>query len=383
MRIIRWLENRWVAPAYSGWVLIGLSVCFLAAAINTMVGWLYVLSGLSLALLAIAAIWSARSLSGIAIRRHPIWPVSVGDQLIIELELYNQTNRPKTLLQVQDILPSVLGQTVSAPIEILPPQASYHWVNSHPTQRRGIYQWQTVRLRTATPLGLFWCCRHHIVPAKAIVYPTVLPLKHCPLIDLMGQEDRHQFNHHEQRFQAATAGMTRSLRPYRLGDSTRLIHWRTSARYGDFRVRELETIVDGQEIIIALDNTATWQEDNFEQAVVAAASLYFYASQQQLNVKLWTASGLVQGESMVLETLAETEMGQEQQKSLPTNQPAIWLSNNPLSLSSLPTGSRWLLWSTTASFQPETSVNRDLSGMFIQNEQPLELQLQSWLIPLR
>jgi len=78
MRIADWLENRWVVPAYSGWVLIGISLCFLAAAINTTVGWLYVLSGLSLALLAIASILPLRSLSGISVRRRPIQPVSAG-----------------------------------------------------------------------------------------------------------------------------------------------------------------------------------------------------------------------------------------------------------------------------------------------------------------
>jgi hypothetical protein len=41
--------------------------------------------------------------------------------------------------------------------------------------------------------------------------------------------------------------------------------------------------------------------------VIAAASLYFYAQRQQMQVQLWTAAtDLVKGETMVLETLAET-----------------------------------------------------------------------------
>jgi len=376
MRIADWLENRWVVPAYSGWVLSGISLCFLAAAINTTVGWLCVLSGLSLALLAIASILPLRSLSGISVRRRPIQPVSAGDQLTIELEISNQTTQPKTLLQVQDVLPYVLGQSVPAPIEILPPQASYRWVYDHSTQRRGIYRWQTVYLRTATPLGLFWCRRQRDVPATAIVYPTVLPLTSCPIVDEMGEEASNQF-YSQRRFQVATEGMTRSLRPYRMGDPTRLIHWRTSARYGELRVRELEVVTGGQEIIIALDSAAAWQEDNFEQAVIAAASLYFYSQRQQLNVKLWTGlTGLVQGERVVLEALAEIEMGQEPVASPPFNRPVIWLSQNPLSLSSLATGSRRILWSTVSSPQLEILVHR-VPGLVIQTEQPLQLQLQS------
>ena len=376
-RIAEWLENRWVAPAYSGWVLGGLALCFLGAAINTMAGWLYVLSGVSFALLGMAAVLPARSLLGLDVHRQLIQPVSAGDQLTIELELENQTTQPKTLLQVQDLLPFVLGQPVQTPIEIIPPHESYRWVYYYPTQRRGVYRWQTVQLRTATPLGLFWCRRRRDATATAIVYPTVLPLKRCPLVDEMRQKDSAQFYSQDQRFQTATEGLTRSLRPYRVGDPTRLIHWRSSARYGELRVRELEVITGGQEIVICLDSAATWQPDDFEQAVIAAASLYFYAHQQQLNVKLWTGgTGLVQGERVVLEALAATEAGEELSASDPPRSPLIWLSQNPLSLSTLASGSRWVLWPEVSSPQPEILVNRDFLGLLIQTDQPLQLQLQ-------
>lgn len=377
-RIADWLETHWVTPAYSGWVLSGLSICFLGAAINTMAGWLYVLSGLSLALLGVAAFLPARSLSGISVRRRPIQPVSAGDELTIELEISNQTTQPKSLLQVQDVIPYVLGQPVTAPIEILPPQESYRWVYYHRSKHRGVYRWQTVQLRTGTPLGLFWCRRSREVPVIAIVYPTVLPLTNCPLVDEMVQEDSTQFYSQERRFQLATQGLTRSLRPYRMGDPTRLIHWRSSARYGELRVRELEVVTGSQEIIIALDSAAIWQQDDFEQAVIAAASLYFYAQRQQLNVKLWTAlTGAVQGERVVLETLAATA-AREELSDGHLSRPVIWLSQNPVSLSSLPAGSRWLLW-PTSSPQSEILVNRNSTGLVLQTEQPLQLELQKTL----
>jgi len=380
-RIANWLESHWVTPAYSGWVLGGIALCFFGAAVNTMAGWLYVLSGLSCALLGMAAVLPARSLLGFNIRRHPIQSVSAGDQLTIELQIENQTTQPKTLLQVRDLLPFVLGQPVQMPIEIIPPQDTYRWVYYHPTQHRGVYRWQTVQFRTAAPLGLFWCSRRRDVPATAIVYPTVLPLKICPLVDEMGQEDSAQFYSQDRRFQIATAGLTRSLRPYRTGDPTRLIHWRTSARYGELRVRELEVITEGQEIVICLDSAATWQSENFEQAVIAAASLYFYAQRQHLNVKLWTAlTGLVQGDCLVLEALAATQSGEEPTANTLPNFPLIWLSQNPVSLNALPTGSRWILWPPVSLSQPETLVNRNYPGFVIQTEQPLQLQLQQ---PLR
>ncbi len=379
-QIANWLENRWVTPAYSGWLLGGIALCFFGAAINTMAGWLYVLSGVSFALLGLAAVLPARVLLGLNIRRNSIQPVSAGDQLTIELQIANQTTQPKTLLQVQDLLPFVLGQPVQTPIEIIQPNDSYKWVYYHSTQRRGVYRWHTVQLRTAAPLGLFWCSRRRDVPAKAIVYPTVLPLATCPLVDEMGQEDSAQFYSQERRSQTATEGLTRSLRPYRIGDPTRLIHWRTSARYGQLRVRELEVITGVQEIVICLDSAGTWQSEDFEQAVIAAASLYFYAQRQQLNVKLWTAlTGLVQGDRVVLEALAATEAGEDPSTNNPPKFPLLWLSQNPVSLNTLPTGSRWVLWPTVSSPQPEL-VNQNYPGFVIQTEQSLQLQLQKPLV---
>jgi len=43
-------------------------------------------------------------------------------------------------------------------------------------------------------------------------------------------------------YQRASQGLTRNLRQYRQGDSTRLIHWKTSARLGELQIRELEVL---------------------------------------------------------------------------------------------------------------------------------------------
>jgi uncharacterized protein (DUF58 family) len=210
----------------------------------------------------------------------------------------------------------------------------------------------------------------------------VLPLARCPVIDQLGQDLSLQFNS-DRRTQAATEGVTRSLRPYRWGDPTRLIHWRTSARYGELRVRELETLTGGQELVIALDN-ASWHHraltepsETFEQMVIAAASLYFYANQRQLNAKLWTAAtGLVQGRQAVLETLAAVQAGSDRQAELPMTT-IVWLTQNSLTLNALPAGSRWLLWTEAGKALSETrSSVSDRLGMAIDAEAPLQSQLQ-------
>jgi uncharacterized protein (DUF58 family) len=375
--ITNWLEIRAIAPAYTGWVLAGVAICFFGAAVNTMAGWLYAISGISFALLGIAAFLPPRSLVGLVVKRRPMQPVSAGDDLTVELEICNPTKQPVSLLQVEDILPFVLGTPVKTAIETINRQDSYRWVYYQPTRQRGVYRWHTVELGTGAPLGLFWCRRQRECAASAIVYPTVLPLTTCPLVDEIGQEDSKRGDPCSTPLQTATSGLVRSLRPYRLGDPTRLIHWRTSARYGELRVRELEIVTGGQDIIIALDTAGNWESEQFEQAVIAAASLYFYAVRQQMPVQLWTAStGLVKGERVVLETLAATRYQEEISTSDRQSNALIWLTQNPLSISSLPQGSRWVLWQNTTSPSEQAVVNRDYLGILVQNEQELQPQLQ-------
>jgi uncharacterized protein (DUF58 family) len=374
--ITNWLEIHASSPTYGGWVLAGVAICYLGAAINTMAGWLYVISGVCLALVGVSSFLAPRSLKHLIIKRPPIQPVTVGDEITIEIEVHNPTEKPVSLFQVADILPFILGKPVKQPIDTIDAKDSYRWTYYHPTQRRGLYRWETVELATGAPWGLFWCRRQRKCQARAIVYPTVLPLTSCPLVDEIGQDEHQKNDLRGKPLQLATTGLVRSLRPYRIGDPTRLIHWRTSARYGELRVRELEVITGGQEIIIALDSTANWQEEQFEQAVIAAASLYFYAHRQQLQVELWTAAtGLVKGDISVLETLAATNP-LEEANTPPENYPLIWLTQNPLTLSELPLGSRWVLWENINPSSEQVVVNRDYPGIILQSEQELQLQLQ-------
>jgi uncharacterized protein (DUF58 family) len=368
-RFANWLETRWASPSYSGGVLLSASVFFFIAATNTLAGWLYVMSGVTFALLTIAALLSSRTLKGLKLRRRPIVPVSAGEVLTVELLIENPTPKRRSLLQVTDLIPSVLGKPVNRAIEIINPESAHYWVYQHPSMQRGIYRWHTVQLRTGAPLGLFWCRRDYVVDAIATVYPKVLPLSQCPLIDELGQEMSFQMNH-DRRAQASTEGLTRSLRPYRWGDPTRSIHWRTSARYGELRVRELETFTSEQEVLVCLDSARPWQSEAFEQAVTIAASLYFYAHRRSLNIRLWTAgAGLIAGEKPVLETLAAIQANETARAATLPNTPIIWLTQNPDSLNTLSQGSRWVLWGNPSEVVATT-------GIVIDEARSLTTQLQ-------
>jgi hypothetical protein len=88
------LETHASSPSYGAWVLAGVAICYLGAAINTMAGWLYVISGVCLALLGVSVFLARRSLKNLVVKRAPIPPVTVGEELSIEIEIYK--SHPKT-----------------------------------------------------------------------------------------------------------------------------------------------------------------------------------------------------------------------------------------------------------------------------------------------
>jgi uncharacterized protein (DUF58 family) len=374
-RPTKWLETKWATPAYGGWLLAILTICFFGAATNTMAGWLYVLSGVGIALLGVGAVLPARSIQALKIDRDPIEPVTAGADLEIALTIHNPTHQVQTLFQVQDLTPLNGLNPPRTTVEQVLPQNKYRWVYRQPTQQRGVYQWSKIALRSGAPIGLFWSQRYREAAAIAYVYPQALKLDRCQLIDGMGSTDRQsdrQFA--SSRLEAANEGITRSLRPYRYGDSLRMIHWRTSARYGEFQVRELEIDRGGQDVTIMLDSCATWDAADFEQAVIAACTLYFYISQStNLNVKLWTAgTGLVSGTRQVLETLAAVQMEEPPGRELPVTVPTVFLINRPQVIETLPSDHRWLLW-TQERFTPTSSS----PGIVIDRQQSLQKQLNN------
>lgn len=343
--LLSWLETRWVAPAYAGGLLIVLAISFLGAAVNSMAGWLYAISGIMFAI-AIVNIWlSPRSLNGLQVHRTPIRPISVGEDLTVEITLENVTRRPKVLLQVQDDLPSQLGTMPKKSIRAIARQRQHRWTYTCQPRQRGVYHWETLSLRTAAPFGLFWCRRTLTAPAHATVYPQILPLVRCPLVDQMGTSSGVRWQASRQS-QKANEGLTRAVRPYRWGDPTRLIHWRTSARYGELRVRELEELTADNQILIGLDTSDRWSQPTFESAVIAAASLYTYGVQQSIEIALWMPhTGILQNKHALLSALAEIMPGKHPQpKSRLPSQSMIWLSSSNNPPQSLPRESQWVCW---------------------------------------
>ncbi|AFY71087.1 protein of unknown function DUF58 [Thalassoporum mexicanum PCC 7367] len=404
-RLADWLERRFCVPEFAGGMLLCLAAFFFAAATNTLAGWLYVISGVSFALLLIGAVMPAKIIKEIEVVRSPLEPASAGDMATIELKFANLSKAKKELLRLRDLMPPGLAdrECQETIIELLPPgkltdrfqHHAFTWSYSFIARRRGIYTLSEVQIVTASPLGLFRSRRSHFAKQRLVVYPTVLPLKQCPIVDQLGTDDSPRQYNQEFNYKNATEGITRALRPYRWGDPIRLVHWRTSARFGDLRIRELEVTLGGQDLAIALDLEPGWQEWEFERAVVAAASLFFYAQGMGLKPQLWTATdGLITQVRAVLETLAQVQVltpdPSDTKNTTPElatrpDLPLVWLSHRAASLADLPAGSRWLLWQNDESAVSKISNPGNHPGLAIatisgspdQSFRALQTQLQA------
>ena len=364
-RYNRWLEQHWVAPTYSGWVILLLTASFWLAAANTLAGWLYVLSGTCLALLFVAAWLPTRLLKGITVQRAPLYSICVGETLSLGITLASTSASKAILLQCQDQLPATFEAPLWQTLE-WSDEPKYHWTFGVTPQQRGLYQWQIITLKTGMPFGLFSCQRRRICPASVLIYPEILALSHCPILDEFAAVQSHHLDQQHSQ-QLGQDGTTRSLRPYRHGDARRLIHWRSSAKFNELRTRELEVIAGESPVIIALNSGDRWSTDNFESAVIAASSLFRYAQQHGIAVQVWTAGAGIQRQDIdVLETLALVDLRETETYPIP-NLPVLWLTEDLQSAASLAPGSRIIQWprSQTIETMPvdlQIEADRELGG---------------------
>ena len=151
------------------------------------------------------------------------------------------------------------GDSVEVRGEITPPS-------------RGWYDFAPLAVSTRYPFGLLG--RRLLVGAalRVLVLPRAGKLsrerlrQHLRGADPRGDRVQRRGWQHESA-QADFHG----LRPFRLGDSPRLIHWRTSARRGELLIREFED-VPGEDLLVVVDPSCPPGGD-FEAVVSLAAAL--------------------------------------------------------------------------------------------------------------
>jgi len=228
----RWLKNAQpIRFTTFGVFYILFAIGIGAAAINTGNNLLYLVLGIQLSFIVISGFLSDSTLWGLRLRWHA--PAT----------LFAQQSAIWRVEATKGWFPSVLTWVDASWSAASCERVWLPWVRqstlfvSHPVQpsRRGWLTLQSVRLGTPFPFGLFEKTHFHETHERWVVYPQILPEEALPQVwrRVIGDENPAQ---------SSTGGgsVPFYLRDYVMGDPSRRIHWKATARRQQLTVKEME-----------------------------------------------------------------------------------------------------------------------------------------------
>jgi uncharacterized protein (DUF58 family) len=267
------------------WQLLLLVLLTLVLAIS--IGWqpFWVLTYALLGAFVLSLVWLSLSVRGITFSRSALGGrAQVGERIEESLSLENRSLVPKLWIQVSD--GSTLPGHHAGYVSSVGPHQRIAWRAKTVCRRRGRFTLGPVIATTGDPLGLF---RRELVLApehQLLVLPPTLPLSQFELVPgLMPGRGRGS----QRSLQTTTNVVT--VRNYVSGDALTRIHWPSTARLGQFMVKEfdLDPTID---VVILLDldresQAGEGDSSTEEYGVTIAASIAAHLlRQQELSVGL-------------------------------------------------------------------------------------------------
>lgn len=255
------------------------------ASINTGNNLLYLLFAMMLSLIVISGILSERCFKHIQVSRRLPFPFFANQPANAALVIVNRSVRfPIFSVRMMDVAEGKVSGGAISVSHLFPEETR---VQSYPLMvtQRGSYLLEGVKFMTRFPFGLFVKAATIPLEANMLVYPEVRTLPPMLLNELVAWG-------HDQAVPHRGQGTTlHNLRLYQPGDDSRSIHWRTTARKSLLIVRETE-VEDVCRVAIVLqvfhpDPLRQLNvQDNFEKAVILAASLAVFFTARHYEVRL-------------------------------------------------------------------------------------------------
>lgn len=231
----------------------------------------YRLLSITVLVLGGSALWSWLNLQGTRITAQRTFNrLQVGESVESRITIENTSPVPKLGLEVTD-LSELPGNTSGAVVNV--PGSAEVVVSSEISLRhRGIYQVGAPVATSGDPFAFVRLRRRNPGSQQLIVYPRMVDMPPFSLTrgDIVGEGDL-QGSSPEATYSVST------IREYRPGDSSKHIHWPSTARKSDFMVKQFDTgMEDLVWVLLDLDRAAHYgegQESTEEYAVTAAASI--------------------------------------------------------------------------------------------------------------
>lgn len=286
------LRRRHRRITLEGLMFIVLTMVIGLAALNTGANLLYLILSMMLCLLLLSGVISTLTLVGLRVKRTAPHHAIAGLPRLAELEITNL----KPLLSSYSLrcvdCNSNDEEVGAGYIFRLPPGKTQAVAYQLVFPRRGLQQLEYIRISSRFPFGFFERSVDFKLPHQLLVYPQILDVR--TLV--------HGHSIESGETESGRKGLGTSLygiREYTPQDSARLIHWKVSARARKLMMREF-TKEEKKRITIILNNYVGEQSsaeqklsDDFERAVIIAASFARFLLEQDYMVQLLTASGKV------------------------------------------------------------------------------------------
>ncbi len=249
----------------------------------------------------VAGLWNHYALRGVSYeRRFSERRAFLGEDVQVIVNLINRKWLPVSWLLAYDLWPRQIPLMAGGALYGMPRETHSYLVNAfsirgnqrisrHYTlhcNRRGIYFFGPVRVRTGDLFGLFLQQGGHAREDKLIVYPKILPVEalELPPRNLFGEIRTRQ-----RTFEDPSRVI--GVRDHLPGDSFRNVHWKATARNQRLQSKVYEPTAAHNVVIFV--NVATsedyWRgadETTLEWAVTVAASVANYAVEQRFGVGL-------------------------------------------------------------------------------------------------
>ena len=237
-----------------------------------------------------AFLWVRTATNGVALTRRRQGSVLVaGDLLREDFELVNQVNLQvlwAAFVDHSDLPGYAPGSVVAAP-----PKGVYRWWSEVTCQQRGAFRLGPYELELGDPFGLFAAEIRYERTESVLIYPRVVQL---PTVELPRGSAGGSTPRRRPLLGVLPAA---SVRDYAIGDSMRHIHWPSTARRGQFMVKEMEQEPSG-DIWIVLDlqrgvHQGEGATGTLEYSIILAASMAaeMVSGRERRAAGLLTASG--------------------------------------------------------------------------------------------
>ncbi len=213
----------YIVPSGFGLFFALMMLVIMAGALNYNNNGAMLFGLLAISLGTVSMLQTFRNLDRLSLIQISADPVHAGEPLHLRFHLRGEDARTRFAVSLR--LEGELRHVEIAPGRIT------HVEFALPSGSRGWYRPEPVRISTVWPFGLFhaWSFLHSDV--RVLVYPRAEspahPLPRTPDPGRIGGADPGDED-------------LRSLREYQVGDPTRLVAWKASARTGDLLVRQLE-----------------------------------------------------------------------------------------------------------------------------------------------